>query len=96
MPRLPYSNSSNPEPFELLYQAFRPAITGVVAVRSRQGPGCNIIRPYNNCVRLGRQYLVGPESDRYSSCVTSERKYDLIVSPLEIRNIKNKRKKLFA
>ena len=55
-----------------------------------------VIRPYNNCVRLARQYLVGPESDRYSSCITGGRKYDLMVSPLEIRNIENKRKRLFA
>ena len=37
----PCSNSSNDESFEPPCQAFRPALTGVVAVRSRQGPGCN-------------------------------------------------------
>ena len=55
-----------------------------------------VMRPCNNCVRLGRQCLVGPESDRCSSCVAGGRKCDLVVSPLEMRNIENERKRLFA
>ena len=54
------------------------------------------MRPYNNCSRLNKQYLIGPESDRYSSCISSRKKCDLVVSLLEIRRIKNERKGLLA
>ena len=55
-----------------------------------------VMRPCNNCVRLGRQCLVGPESDRCSSCVAGGRKCDLVVSPLEMRRIENERKGILA
>ena len=41
----PCSIGSIHDPIEPTRQAFRPALTGVAAVRSRQGPGCNISFP---------------------------------------------------
>ena len=50
------------------------------------------MRLYENCVRLNKQYLVGSDSDRYSNCMACGKKYNLVVSPLEMRRIENKRK----
>ena len=52
------------------------------------------IRPYEYYNRGHKPYLISANSDRYSNCVSTSRKYDLVVSPIEIRRIEDERKKL--
>ena len=53
------------------------------------------MRPCEHCIRGHKQCLVGANSDRCSNCVSTGRKYDLVVSPIEIRCIENERKDLW-
>ena len=61
----------------------------------RTGPGRIVMRPCDNCSRLGKECRVGNESDKCIECVRLHRKCDLAFSAVEWKKIKNERDRIY-